>query len=421
MICSKIRFKCLHILALCCISRHAFSGTAKYHAFSEVRIKLYEAFGKEIDGKWPIWMDGSRMKFIPLSNRKIRNIAQIEKRLDWYIYQKVTDEILFLEPMDIWTPIPGHENTTIGQHLHMMTNKDDTPIFRHIIHKWTANALVNAWEITARPEMVEEAVQVLKGFKSELTSTYGSEILKLFPSKQIGLNASASFHHKAYSRYTNDDAEIEKMIQDAGGTEDILDPGFKLFFMADIADTSQNDDSTVDLNLVDKSTKTMKKNTKAKVRKDSLELSDQSADCESLATGSDVSSMAQSEKSVQFSVEIDKQEIKSEEERKKKIQYQITQKEYDTKAAENHIMVQTTVLMYYKRTNHLIRVMNCLLRIWRRQKAQQLTQTQVKLPNSNGDCDESSGGNIEIQQLTDNTSTLTQLTEMAAAALGGQN
>ena len=50
---------------------------------AEVRRKLYEAFGKEHDdGIWPTWKDGLRMKFLPLSNRRIRDVAQIQKRLD---------------------------------------------------------------------------------------------------------------------------------------------------------------------------------------------------------------------------------------------------------------------------------------------------------------------------------------------------
>jgi len=381
----------------------------------EVRTKLYEAFGKEVDGKWPIWMDGSRMKFLPLSNRKIRNVAQIEKRLDWHIYQKATDEILFLEPMDIWTPIPGHETTTIGQHLHMLTSKDGTPIFRHIVHKWNSNPLINSWEITVRPEMVEEAVNILKGLKSQLHTTYGNDILNLFPTKQKGLNESVGYHQKQYPQYINEDDEIEKMIQDAGGSEDILDPGFKLFFMTDIAENSQNDESTMDLNSVDRSTATMKKKNKDKGRKECMELSDPEYCDESLATMSDMSSMAQSEKSVRFSVEIDKQEIKSEEGRKKKIQellgkYHMTQKEYDKKATENPLMVETAVLMYYKRTNHMIRVMNCNLRLWRRQEMiQQVTKDKLA---SNPKSDETT------KKIQDIPPTSKQIHETAAADLG---
>jgi len=50
-------------------------------------------------------------------------------------------------------------------------NKDNKPIFRHITHTWTSNSVDNAWEITGRPEMVKEAVEVLQGLKSKLTST----------------------------------------------------------------------------------------------------------------------------------------------------------------------------------------------------------------------------------------------------------
>ena len=388
---------------------------------SEVRVKLYEAFGKEIDGKWPEFKDGSRMKFLPLSNKKIKNIAQIEKRIDWHIYQKATDETLFLEPMDIWTPIPGAEDTTIGQYLHNMKNEAGKPIFRHIIHKWTANALDTAWEITARPEMVDEAVLILKGLKSQLATTYGNDILNLFPTKQIGLNASASFN-KTYSRYNNEDAELEKMIQDAGGTEDILDPGFKLFFMADIvADDSQNDESTMDLNSVERSIKTTKTIIKVNERKDSMDLSDDSAEGESVATGSEISSIAESEKSVRFSVEIDQQEIKSEEERKKKImelleRYQITQQEYDDKAAKNPDMLKMALLMYGKRTNHMERVMKCLLRLWRRDENLQAKQNQVKLPNPEMEVDDAARGNAETQP-----ATVTQQTETVAAELGENN
>jgi len=355
------------------------------------------------------------MKFLPLSNRKIRNVAQIEKRLDWHIYQKATDEILFLEPMNIWTPIPGHETTTIGQHLQMLTSKDGTPIFRHIVHKWNSNPLINSWEITVRPEMVEEAVNILKGLKSQLHTTYGNDILNLFPTKQKGLNESVSYHQKQYPQYINEDDEIEKMIQDAGGSEDILNPGFKLFFMTDTAENSQNDESTMDLNSVDRSTATMKKKTKDKVRKEFLELSDPEDCDDSLATMSNMSSMAQSEKSVRFSVEIDKQEIKSEEGRKKKIQellgkYHITQTEYDKKATENPLMVETAVLMYYKRTNHMMRVMNCNLRLWRRQELiQQVMKDKLA---SNPKSDETTN------KIQDIPPTSKQIHETAAADLG---
>lgn len=151
-------------------------------------------------------------------------MAQIQERLDWHsIYQKAMDETLFLDRMDIWTPIPGAEDMTIGQYLHNLINADKKPLFRHILHKWSPNALDNVWENTARPNMVSEAITVLTALRSTLVSTYGNDIITLFPTKETGMdsnNQSApNFKNKRSAYSKNVDVKIEQMLTDAESSE----------------------------------------------------------------------------------------------------------------------------------------------------------------------------------------------------------
>ena len=57
---------------------------------------LAKEYGKSKDSKWPVWLDGSRMKFVPYvpptSSQKLTSM--VEERLEWHIFSK-THEVSF--------------------------------------------------------------------------------------------------------------------------------------------------------------------------------------------------------------------------------------------------------------------------------------------------------------------------------------
>jgi len=202
--------------------------------------------------------------------------------------------------------------------------------------------------------MISEAITVLTELKTTLVSTYGNDILTLFPTKVTETNSTTQsggkYENKRSAYSKNVDVEIEQMITDAGGTENILDPGLQLFSMANVTDSpSKGDDSTMDLQSVDKSAMTARSILRNAGAVDSAVDSD-----DSMSAASGVSSLAQSERSMRFSLEVNKQEIKSEEGKQKKIsellaKYKITQENYDTKASNDPAMIRSAKLFCYKK------------------------------------------------------------------------
>ena len=179
---------------------------------------LYQHYGKTDTGNFPQWPDGSRMKFLPLSEGFLpTSIAdRILPRMKWHIFAKANEVSIPLPQFDPWQHI-GSTKESIGSFLHSVTTPKGIPVFRHITHRWTPNPEHQKWNVTVSSHMEEVARTYLSNLSTSLFTKYGDKVLPLLQEEAstIQVPSLPSDLGKYYNTLDDD------LIQ-----ENLLEPGF---------------------------------------------------------------------------------------------------------------------------------------------------------------------------------------------------
>jgi hypothetical protein len=222
---------------------------------------LLAQYGKVVDGNWPEFPDGSRMKFVPfISPRSTRkSINKVETRLAWHVHSKATESSFDLNVVDIYEQKKYLKDKSLEQALRNIMSKKvpNVPVFKNIIRRWTPIPSEIKYKVTVYALLDKEAESLIKSLKSDLHNLYGDEVLHHFP--EDSLLSSYSYGLDRDMREAAD-SDIEKLLEDSGDeVEGILEPGFLDLIQsqeAGLLDEAQGgESSTMRSSILDTSTK----------------------------------------------------------------------------------------------------------------------------------------------------------------------
>ena len=189
----------------------------------KARAILFSKYGKNVaDGVFPQWPDGSRMKFLPLSNKNLsrKSAEKVATRVRFHSYLKAKEDTVDIPDVDPWENIPNSK-TCLGIHLHSLVDDKGLPIFRHITKKWTPQPDSKEWQVTCFGSKTRLAQSKIDSLAEDLRSLYGDEaamfvsISPLRPSRE-----AASDIDDYYEKMTEEETQ-----------EFILEPGYQELFM----------------------------------------------------------------------------------------------------------------------------------------------------------------------------------------------
>ena len=141
--------------------------------------KLYPKYGKEIDGHYPRFPDGSRMKFVPANHFLDMKSRQTAKAL---LRQQIRFQSNSIEaPIPIKDPYQRFEAYGNRSMMELLLDlqckeKDNEPYFRHVSKKWTRDFDDKRYEVSINTNMYPEAAAVLRKLEEVLTHAYGPEV-----------------------------------------------------------------------------------------------------------------------------------------------------------------------------------------------------------------------------------------------------
>ena len=215
--------------------------------------KLMDKYGKQTEEKaWPQLPDGSRMKFIPLLNKTVRNTKvknQLSKRIHWHITAKALEEVMDLPVMDIFENKEYFNGKSLLYILQgeMSKEKHGATIFRHVVRKWSNDPESKEYQITAHYHMRTEATKFLKNIRQFLSDNYGEASLQHLGQKQ---RKSDNFEEIVTD---NDAIHYILGMDNEDNNEGILEEGFKLVLEKN-HDACPTDDSTIHVSDASKET-----------------------------------------------------------------------------------------------------------------------------------------------------------------------
>ena len=141
--------------------------------------KLYSKYGKEINGQYPRFPDGTRMKFVPATHfLDMRSRKQAKGLLLQQIWiQSNTIEA----PLPIKDPYQRFEQQGNRSMMELLLDlqcpeRDNEPYFRQITKKWTKDYDDKRYEATTHTNMYGEAASILRNLEEVLTREYGPEV-----------------------------------------------------------------------------------------------------------------------------------------------------------------------------------------------------------------------------------------------------
>ena len=222
---------------------------------------LLAQYGKVVDGKWPEFPDGSRMKFVPFisSRSSTKSINKVETRLAWHVHSKATEVSFDLEVVDIYEPKKYLKNKSLEQALRGIISKKipNIPVLKNIVRRWTPIPSEVKYKATVYALLDNEAEDLIKTLKSDLHSIYGSDVLQHFPDESLLSSYSYGVDRE---RGEMADPDIEKLLDDCGDeAEGILEPGFLDLIQAQefglIDGGKGGEDSTIRSSILDTSIK----------------------------------------------------------------------------------------------------------------------------------------------------------------------
>ena len=222
---------------------------------------LLAQYGKVVDGKWPEFPDGSRMKFVPfISSRSTRkSINKVETRLAWHVHSKATEASFDLNVVDIYEQKKYLKDKSLEQALRSVMSKriPNVPVLKNIIRRWTPIPSEIKYKATVYALLDKEAESLIQSLKSDLHDLYGDNVLQHFP--EDSLLSSYSYGLDRDMREAAD-SDIEKLLEDSGDeAEGILEPGFIELIQAQeyglLDEVKGGENSTMRSSILDTSTK----------------------------------------------------------------------------------------------------------------------------------------------------------------------
>ena len=203
---------------------------AKREDVRKVMKILAKDYGKSKDSKWPIWPDGSRMKFVPYvpptSSQKLINM--VEERLEWHIYSKAHEVSFDIHVTDIHEEKEYLNGKSLEWEIYNTMSKErpELSVFKNLIIRWDKNPKKICYQVTAYEILSDEAEEAVNTLKSKLHDKFKTnDILNHFPGQSL---LTSSYHHSRSQRWEAIDPEIEELINEEKGVdhEGILEPGF---------------------------------------------------------------------------------------------------------------------------------------------------------------------------------------------------
>ena len=188
----------------------------------KVREILMTKFGKNVSaGVFPQWPDGSRMKFLPLSNMNLSKTSaeKVATRIRFHSYLKAKEHTLDIPAVNPWKIMPGC-NISLGQHLHSLVDERGLPIFRHIVKKWTPDPSTKQWAITCYGTKKAMATKQLVMLEEELRKMYGDETASYVTNQR-------STNHYVTTEVTSDVENFYNNLTSEEDNEFILEPGYQ--------------------------------------------------------------------------------------------------------------------------------------------------------------------------------------------------
>ena len=191
----------------------------------KVREILMSKYGKNVSaGVFPQWPDGSRMKFLPLSNANLSTASadKVATRIRFHSYLKAKEHTLDMPEVNPWETMPGCEQS-LGEYLHSLTDDKGLPIFRHVVKKWTPDPHKKQWAITC--------YGTKKGLASSKLYNLVHDIRELYGEEASHFVAPGTATAKEYSG--SEPSDVEKFYNDTTAEEDnefVLEPGYQDLF-----------------------------------------------------------------------------------------------------------------------------------------------------------------------------------------------
>ena len=153
-----------------------------------IRRKLYQKYGSvDENGQWPVMIDGSRMKFIPLMQGATTNetvYAELLEAMEIQAQSKGYEVMMDINIKDIYEQKEYLSNRSIEDIIHSTTStnpeKGKIPLFKHICRKWTRDASVVRYEVAVQPLMEKEAIKFLKEIKKIWTQYLVREHVNIY-------------------------------------------------------------------------------------------------------------------------------------------------------------------------------------------------------------------------------------------------
>ena len=142
-------------------------------------MKLYTMYGKQTEGQYPRFPDGTRMKFVPAKHFLDMKSRQTAKEL---LKQQIRFQTNTIEaPIPIKDPYQRFQEYNNRSLMELVLDlqcreKDNEPYFRHIAKKWTREYDDRRYEVSIHTNMYSEAASVLRRLAEVLTEEYGPEV-----------------------------------------------------------------------------------------------------------------------------------------------------------------------------------------------------------------------------------------------------
>ena len=151
--------------------------------------KMAKHYSEMVDGKYPVFPDGGRMRFMP--NRKLvpfnkRDALETYANLHIMLKKEAIElDIGIKDPNQKISGDGALEGKTIGEMvLGLTAGEADLPIFRHFVKSYSRKFNPELWSVSVHPNMSGIAVETLSNLKEVVTAKYGEEAGMLIHKKE---------------------------------------------------------------------------------------------------------------------------------------------------------------------------------------------------------------------------------------------
>jgi hypothetical protein len=182
-------------------------------------------YGKSIEGKDPIWPDGSSMRFLPIKGPMIKNEKTrtiVRKRMAYHIWMKANEITIDTNMTNIHQSMEAFNGNTFAEIVLSSTDKNNQRVFSHFNRAWSNNPGKERWALSVKPQMNESASKVFNNLKDELYDKYGPDINYFF---QDTRTTSTAWSEAVRSKYASQEDE-DDWFDDDDDIDEVVRQGF---------------------------------------------------------------------------------------------------------------------------------------------------------------------------------------------------